>query len=214
MQTIARRAWIGRIERPADRSRAPHHVDISGTIIAEVNDLLKAAEPVMNGRQQHSRRATTLVEVMVVMTLTSMVLAAATGLIVQLRRWDNRVRANVVVGDETSRLAEAIRADVRIATKVAKSSRTVMTIVGPNNDETRYMLENDLCRREVKKPGAQVASIETFTIGPAVGWGVEPEASGRRLAYAISLERLSPEEATSHTVPLYLYAVQANTAAK
>jgi type II secretory pathway pseudopilin PulG len=161
-------------------------------------------------KRERSHRATTLVEVIVVMTLVSIILAAATGLIVQLRRWDYRVRENAVVADQASRLAEAIRADVRNAVKVTKSSPTTLSIVGRNSEETRYVLESDLCRRESKGPGAQSANLETFNIGPAAAWQVDAAAPGRRPAYQISVERPSPEQKTSRTVPLYIYAVQSN----
>src|SRR4051812_18207167 len=164
----------------------------------------------MRRKLQHSPRAMSLIEVMVVMTVASIVLSAATGLIVQLRRWDNRVRENVLVGDEASRLAEIIRDDIRNATNVTKTSPTVLTILGRNSEETRYTLQSDLCRREVKKPGTQAANMDTFTIGPSAAWQVEPAAAGRGPAFAISLERPSPEQTTTRTAPLYIYAVQSN----
>ena len=57
----------------------------------------------------------TLVEVMIVTTLSTILLGLAAALLVQLHRLDHRVREDSVKIDQTGQLVEAIRSDVRQA---------------------------------------------------------------------------------------------------
>src|SRR4051812_39199835 len=131
-----------------------------------------------------ARSAMTLLEVMIAVTLASILLVAATGLLVRLQQWDHRVRQSSVRVDQSVRLKEAIRSDVQRATNVAVPSKNVLMVSGAEKHETRYTLDGDLCRREVIVVGA-TSMVETFTIGPCNGWKVDAGAPGRRPAYAI-----------------------------
>jgi type II secretory pathway pseudopilin PulG len=149
----------------------------------------------------------TLLEVMIAVTLASILLVAATGLLVRLQQWDHRVRESSVRVDQSVRLVEAIRSDIQRATNVAVTSNNVLTVSGKEKHETRYTLNGDLCRREVII-GRATSVVETFTIGPCSEWKVDAGAPGRRSAYAISIERPTAEKPASHSLPFFVYAVQ------
>jgi type II secretory pathway pseudopilin PulG len=152
-------------------------------------------------------RATTLVELLVVITLVSVLLLVVGTLAVHLRKWDRQVRDHSQRGYQLAILAETIRADVRRARSAALPAKNILAIAGRANRETRYELQLEVCRRVVNIPGETSSKIETFTIGPADSWKLETGAPGRRPAYALWLERSASEKASSRSTPFYVYAV-------
>src|SRR5215213_9564264 len=131
------------------------------------------------------RCATTLVELVVVMTLVSIVLLIVGSLAVHLRQWDHRVRDHSQHTSQLAILAETIRADIRRAASVTLPAEKVVAIAGSDKSETRYELQLGICRRVVKTPSGTLPTIETFAIGPADSWKLENAAPGRRPAYTI-----------------------------
>jgi type II secretory pathway pseudopilin PulG len=152
------------------------------------------------------RRATTLVELLVVTTLVSILMAVVGTLAVHLRQWDRHVRDHSRHGIQLTNLAETIRADIRRATGVTRPEKKIMAIAGTDGGEIRYELQPDRCRRTIKSPGEKSASTETFAIGPADSWKLVTATPGRRPAYTVSLERSDSDQATSQPVPFFVYA--------
>jgi type II secretory pathway pseudopilin PulG len=154
----------------------------------------------------NGRRATTLVELLVVVTLVTMLLAIVGSLAVHLRQWDRQVRDHSQHGNQLANLAETLRADVRRATSVALPAKNTVAIVGPQNREIRYEVQSEACRRTVNIPGNTSPKIETFAIGPADSWKLETATPGRRPAYILSLERSDFSKATFRSAPFFVYA--------
>jgi type II secretory pathway pseudopilin PulG len=152
------------------------------------------------------RRATTLVELLVVVTLVTMLLAIVGSLAVHLRQWDRQVRDHTQHGNQLSNLAEALRTDVRRATSVTLPKKNTVAIAGPENREIRYELQPEACRRTVQIPGDPSPRIETFAIGSADSWKLETATSGRYPAYTLSLERSDSGKTDSQSAPFFVYA--------
>jgi hypothetical protein len=152
------------------------------------------------------RCATTLVELLVVTTLVSILLAVVGTLAIRLRQWDRHVRDHSQHNSQSTSLAAAIRADIRRATGVTRPEKNVVAIAGPDGREIRYELHTDGCRRMSKSSGEKSDRIEQFAIGPADFWIVETANPGRRTAYTISLARPDADKATSQPVPFFVYA--------
>jgi type II secretory pathway pseudopilin PulG len=157
----------------------------------------------MNSR---NRRATTLVELLVVVGLMSIMFSIVVLLAVRLRQWDHQVRDYSLHGNQMATLAEAIRADVRRAKSVTMPEKKTITVIGADSREIRYELQPGSCRRLVKTAGDASSRIETYTIGPADSWKLDTAAPGRRPAYTITLERAVPDNVTSQSAPFFVYA--------
>ena len=153
-----------------------------------------------NGRR---RSATTLVELLIVTTLVSILMAVVGTLAVHLRQWDRHVRDHSQHDTQLTNLAETIRADIRLATSITQPEKKILAITGPDGRQIRYELQPDGCRRTLKFPGD---STELFAIGPANSWKLETATPGRRPAYTVSLERSDSDQATSQPVPFFVYA--------
>jgi type II secretory pathway pseudopilin PulG len=157
-------------------------------------------------KRSAARRATTLVELLVVTTLMTIVLAIVTTLAVRLRQWDRQVREHGQHINQLAALAEAIRADARHASKVVLPEKTTIAIGDSDGREIRYELRPDGCRRVAKAPGAASPEIEIFAIGSAEAWKLDSAEPGLHPAYLLSLERSEPEKANSRPTPFFVYA--------
>ena len=147
-----------------------------------------------------------LVEVMVVVTLSSILLGVVISLAVSLQQWDRRFRDHGVRSDQTARLAEAIRADVRRATDVSLPAKEILSVAAHDQQEIRYELRPEGCRRTVQHAGGPPERSELFTIGPAESWQLERGTPGRHSAVVVSIERPIAVEAKSGSTPFYVYA--------
>jgi type II secretory pathway pseudopilin PulG len=157
-------------------------------------------------RNYRKRRATTLVELLVVVALVSIMFSIVVSLAVRLRQWDHHVRDHSQHANQMASLAEAIRADVRGAKSVTLPEKKTVAIVGPDSREIRYELQPGNCRRVVKTPGEASPRIETYAIGAADSWKLENAAPGRNPAYTITIERADPDKTASLPAPFFVYA--------
>lgn len=157
-------------------------------------------------RKSRDRRATTLVELLVVVGLMSIMFSIVVMLAVRLRQWDHHVRDHSLQANQMATLGEAMRTDVRRAISVTLPEKKSVVIVSSDSREIRYELQPGGCRREVKTPGEASPRIETYTIGPADFWELDTAAPGRRPAYTITLERADPDKVTSPLAPFFVYA--------
>lgn len=152
------------------------------------------------------RRATTLVEMMVVVTLVSILLSVVGTLAIRLRQWDRQVRNHSQHGNQLALLAAKIRGDVRQATSITQPAKNIVAITNLDSREIRYELEPAVCRRIVKSPGEKSPKFETFATGPVESWKLETAAPGRRPAYTITLERSDSGKVASRRAPFFVYA--------
>jgi type II secretory pathway pseudopilin PulG len=158
-------------------------------------------------RNSSGRRATTLVELLVVSALISIIFSIVVSLAVRLRQWDHQVRDHSQHANQMASLAESIRADVRRAKSVTLPEKKTVAIVGPDSGEIHYELQPDGCRRVVKSAGETSQKIETYAIGPADSWNLDTAAPGRKPAYTITLKRADPDKLPSQSAPFFVYAV-------
>ncbi len=149
---------------------------------------LFAALSIRPRRRRWARGAMTLVEVMVVVALTSIMLGVVISLFVGLLRWNHTLRDRSVRSEQLTHLAEAMRTDIRQASDVSLAAEDVLQIALRGEGQARYELLPEGCRRIVEVPGAAGSRLEMFLIGPAAGWTME-RGTGRRPLVMLTLDR-------------------------
>ena len=152
------------------------------------------------------RRGISLVEMMVVISVSAMLLGVATSMLFSLRNRDRHMYENSLRSEQMFRLAEALRADIRQGTDVLVSIDGPLVVISPDGVQTRYELQRKGCLRSTVAPGNAEPRNDLFAIGPAERWQVERLATGVRPLVAVTLEQAT-DEGTSRTAPLLLYAV-------
>jgi type II secretory pathway pseudopilin PulG len=158
------------------------------------------------GRLRHRRAATTLVEVLVGITLVSLLLSIVGTVAVRLRQWDRQMRDRSQYGDQFVKLSESMRADIRRATGVTQPDKKTIAITTSDYREIRYELMADGCRRTVKSSDKPFPAADTFAIGAGQFWRLEIAAPGRRPAYTVVLESSDSNHADSVPAPFFVYA--------
>src|SRR5262245_11808707 len=91
------------------------------------------------------RRAMTLVEVMVVSTLLAIVAGVAVTLLAAVKRWDVRLRDHGLQSEQTLRLAESIRGDVRLGTNVTLPKEDTLVVDLADGRRVSYEIQPDGC---------------------------------------------------------------------
>jgi type II secretory pathway pseudopilin PulG len=135
------------------------------------------------------RAAFTLVETMVVAVVSSLVLGIVVSLLVALQHHDQSIRRHSLRNDQVSRLAEAVRADIRRGTTVAAPSAGELVVAGANDDDIHYKIVAEGCQRTAIANDSATPSRELFSVGPASAWQIVPGPAGRRSLYIVSLVR-------------------------
>jgi prepilin-type N-terminal cleavage/methylation domain-containing protein len=153
----------------------------------------------------HRRRGLSLVEVLVVVALSSLVLGVVISLLVGLRQWDRRFLGRAVECDRLIELADALRADIRRATEFGVPSERQLTITTSTGAETRYELGPRGCTRTAETADAVGRRTELYAVGRAAAWHVERDATGRRPLVKVTLDRIGSETETPRRVPLLVY---------
>ena len=149
----------------------------------------------------------TLVEVSVVVVLLSILLGIVIPLAISLRQWDERFRDHSLHSGQLARLAETIRADIRQATGVSLADKKILVIKSSDeNNQTRYELMSQGCRRSVGVSGAAPIRSDDFTIGPVTAWSLEQGVAGRRPAFVVTLERPDSDSSKVKLTPLVVIA--------
>ena len=158
------------------------------------------------GPLRADRQAMTLVEIMVAVTLTSVLLSVVISVTVGLQRWDSRFRNDQARRANLNQLADMIRSDVRraAAAPVAEKDRLVLTL--PDQREIRYELQPDCCWRSIAQPGNTTESKVPYMIGKYNSWRVERVPSGRWPAIEVSLEEPAARDKGIQLPTLYVYA--------
>jgi prepilin-type N-terminal cleavage/methylation domain-containing protein len=158
-------------------------------------------------RQRHKhRRAMTLIEVIVVVALTSILFGVAMSLLLGLRDWDRSMRRQSVQNEQLVRLGDALRTDIRQAADVSLQSDEAVVIRDYNQKQIRYELTPEGCRRIVTTPGDAQPLTDLFAVGPAMSWTLEPGAPGKRPLFAVTLHRASLDN-EKRTAPLLVHAI-------
>ena len=151
------------------------------------------------------RRGTSLGEVMVVMTVSTILLGVAVSLLTGLRKWDRELRESNVQRDHLLRLTETLRKDVRGGIEVSAPAEGVLLIRSPDGIRIQYNIQSDGCRRTITRQDEAAPQADFFAVGPATNWKLENDVSNGRLLAMISLVR-PVTEGKKRLVPLIVYA--------
>jgi type II secretory pathway pseudopilin PulG len=152
-----------------------------------------------------NRLAMSLVEVMIVVAMTSILCGVAISLLLGLRDWDRDMRRQSMQSEQAMRLCEAMRTDIRQAAEVLQPSEDAVVIRSPNEKEIRYEITPEGCRRVVTTSNSAKPLTDLFSVGPAKSWALEPGAPGKRPLFAVTLHPVSPDN-EKHTAPLVVHA--------
>jgi hypothetical protein len=170
----------------------------------------------ISGRSAAQRvRGTTLIEMMVVVTLTTLLLGVVITFAFNLRRWDFQTRNHGLHLDQLQRLSESIRGDTGQAVAVSLVGANTLVITNTDKAETLYELVPEGCQRIEKDAAQKLKSRELFTIGTVDSWELERDDSGRRPAAIVTLKPSDPADTKDVLrVPLAVYAVLSDKASK
>lgn len=161
----------------------------------------------MSEHRPGARRALMLAEVMVAVALLTIVMGVVVSLLISLRQRDRRLRDSNKRAEQTLRLAEAMRSDIRRATDVSRPTRNILIIDFGGETQARYELAADGCRRSVEIEDQSVTSRDLYSIGPAVAWSLENGPPGRRPMIIVTLDNTDGAyDRQSPAVPLVVYA--------
>jgi hypothetical protein len=150
-------------------------------------DRFKTSDPAILARRDVLRSAMTLVEVLVVVVLSSLVMGVVISFTVALQRSDRNVRSFAVRIDRLSELASALRSDLRQAEDASLESTIKLAIKLGSGREIQYELADRGCLRVVAAEGNSRVR-EFFAVGAAEKWLVERETGGRRPLVMITLQ--------------------------
>src|SRR5690349_18145152 len=89
-------------------------------------------------KSSRMRPGLSLVEVLVVVTLMSVLLGTMTAIAVRLRQWDRQVRDNSLHSDQVAALAESLRSDANSGAELKLLSKDTLAIEDANQREIRY----------------------------------------------------------------------------
>jgi prepilin-type N-terminal cleavage/methylation domain-containing protein len=167
----------------------------------------KAVAQMADRRQGRADRpAFTLIEMLVVVALSSIVMSVIVAVFVALIQQDRQVRLFGIRSERQGDLAEMIRVDIRAADEVSLAAQTVILIEGPDKRQTRYELTAGGCRRIVSDPRLEKPRVDFYAIGPAIAWSLKQGPSGRRPLYITSLHRSTKSEQQLSAMPFFVYA--------
>lgn len=158
-------------------------------------------------QQPHENRlAMSLVEVMIVVAMTSILCGVAISLLLGLREWDRDMRRQSMQSEQLMRLCDAMRTDIRQAAEVLQPSEDAVVIRSSSNEkQIRYEISSEGCRRIVTTSESAKPLTDLFAVGPAKSWTLEPGAPGKRPSFAVTLHPLRLDN-KKHAAPLVVYA--------
>lgn len=149
----------------------------------------------------------TLVELMVVATVSSILLSIIVCFLVGLQRQDRRVRGSSVQNEQLFLLGNSLRADIRGGNKVTVSSPQTLTISGPGERHIEYTLQSDGCLRSLKQSGGTAGqATEFFTCGGERVWKLETAPQGQYSSVVVELDAIDPQGSTEPSAPLIVCA--------
>jgi prepilin-type N-terminal cleavage/methylation domain-containing protein len=136
-----------------------------------------------------SRGGFSLIEMLVVIALSSVLLGVVVSLMLGLKQWDRVSRTSSVRNEQLLRLAGVLRSDIRDGTDVLLSIDGPLVVMTASGEQLRYELLSDGCRRTVVAPGVAAPRTDLFAIGKATKWNLQRKPAGRRPLIAVTLEQ-------------------------
>jgi prepilin-type N-terminal cleavage/methylation domain-containing protein len=166
-------------------------------------------------RNRSQRGGLSLVEMLVVIALSSLVFGIAISLMLSMQKFDRHRVTNNSSNEQLLRLADTLRADIRAGSDVRLADEKSLVVRMPSGEQIRYEIKSDGCRRAMVTPDASQLHADLFAIGKATQWNVEQTKSGRSPLVAVTLEqRVHKNQPTSPKLMPFLVcaALGADTA--
>ena len=149
-----------------------------------------------------------LVEMLVVIALSSLVLGVVVSLMIELRQWDRLCRASSTRNEQLLRLASTLRSDIRHGSDVLLSVEGPLVVMTASGEQLRYEFGPGGCRRTVLARDDAAPRDDLFAIGQASKWNVERRTTGRRplLAVTIGVEPTRHQPTAPQLMPFLVCA--------
>ena len=158
-------------------------------------------------RRTMGRRGLSLVEMMVVITLSSMLVGIVVTFAVSLMQSDRRMRSATVASDQLAVLAATLRSDMRLARDVTlRDNAKQLVVTFPERRRAEYTCDSEGCQRKLLDADESPSRSDLFRVEAAVEWKIERLRPGRRPLLAIVLERASSRDPAAKLPPLLVYA--------
>jgi prepilin-type N-terminal cleavage/methylation domain-containing protein len=171
---------------------------------------LKTPDPAIVAQRERLRRAMTLVEVLVVVVLSSLVMGVVISFTVALQQSDRDMRSFAVRIDRLNELAAVLRTDLRQAEETSLRSTKQLAINLGSGREIQYELADRGCLRVVPAEGDSPPAREFFAVGSAEKWQLERDVGGRLPLAMVTLHFAEKDkESESRPAPLVVYAALA-----
>jgi type II secretory pathway pseudopilin PulG len=173
--------------------------------------VLKLLAAKMTTRRRNKRRnprpGLSLVEMMVVITLSSMLVGIVVTLAVSLIESDRRLRNAGVTSNQLAELATMLRSDIRRATGVAtEDDEKWLSAVLADGRRAVYTCNSEGCQRQLLDAEDAVTRTDRFRVETTTHWSIERMPPGRRPLIAVTLHRASAKDPTATPPPLLVYA--------
>ncbi len=159
--------------------------------------------PAQGGRK---RRAFSLVEMLVVVALSTILLGVVMTLLQGLIKRDRGARNASLHSQQLAELAELLRTDIRRGTDVSLAGEEALIVQSSSGERIKYDLDSVSCQRTVSPAGPGKALTDRLAIGLATAWRVRRETSGNRPLVTVTLERIAAEDRQTPTAPLLVCA--------
>ena len=148
----------------------------------------------------------TLIEVLVVVVLSSLVMGVVISFAVALQQSDRKVSASAVRGERWSELGAALRSDLRLAAEASLPEPKTLAIKLAGGREINYELVDGGCRR-VGGAADPFPDREFFAIGAVKSWTLDRGTTGRRPMIMATLNfAKNDKEHESQPAPMLVYA--------
>jgi len=155
-----------------------------------------------------TRDGFSLVEMLVVIALSSLVLGVVVSLMFELRQWDHLCRLKNTRNEQLLRLSTTLRSDIRRGNDVLLSVAGPLVVMTASGEQLRYELGPEGCRRTVVTSDDTSLRDDLFAIGRASKWNVERQPAGRRPLLAVTIEKDEKrrDPASPRLLPFLVYA--------
>lgn len=160
-----------------------------------------------------NRRGFSLIEMTVVIAVSSVLLGIVVSYIIALKQWDRNARSKSLRGMQMLALAESLRTDIRGGSDVLLSVEGPLVIMAGTGVQMRYEFRDEGCVRtvvtaDVKTPDSEAGRRDLFAVGGGGRWKVERKETGRRPLIEVTVEPSASENQSkeSWSPPLCVYA--------
>ena len=139
------------------------------------------------------RRASSLVEVLVVISLTGLMFGVVVTTLASLLRHQQATRTRVAERSEIIRLTDALRSDLRRGAQLSQPNPMTLEVVPTTGFKVRYEISGDKCLRQVVPDWWGRPRHEGFTIGPVSGIRLVEEQEGDMTSRTLWIDRAADD---------------------